>query len=151
MLKVLLDGQPHTQISDPIALDEHADRIGVDVSRLSIDADDLATFEAGQKRKKIRAEIEPAAGDTPAIQGTIADNVGLIMEKLGRLALAHAQDEAAFTAAMADLANTLTPLVAAIDGGTCTMTHHVKGVGTVVSDACERSNAVAGVLIANAE
>ena len=150
MLNVLIDGQPHTQIDHPEQLQEQADFAGVEVSRLTIPADELAAFEAEQQRKNIRRQVVPVAGDTQSIQGTIADNVGLLMEKLGRLALAHAEGEAEFTAAMADLANSLAPLVTAIDDGSCTLTHHVKGVGTVVNDACERSNAVSGVLMNNA-
>ncbi len=138
MLTVNLDGEFFTYTKHPEFLIEIAESAEIDVSRLTIPADELATYQADELRQKVRREVEPLAGDTQSIQGTIADNVGLLMEKLGRLALAHAHGDAAFAAAMVDIANTLAPLVTAIDTGSCTMTHHVKGVGTVVSDACQR-------------
>jgi len=152
MLKVYLDGNFHTNVASPDELQQQADFAGVDISRLSIPADELAAFYAAQVKAQVRTEIVPLAGDTQSIQGTIADNVGLLLEELGRFMarLDMADDVADIKAAAQPLANDLAPLVAAVDSGDCILTHHVKGKAQVVTDACTRSNAVASVLIAHA-
>lgn len=151
MLTVLLDGQAHTHIKHPAELTLQADLANVNVSRLSIPADELAAFEANQQREKIRREIEPVAGDTQSIQGTIADAVGLLLEELGRfMQAAQNSSDPVIANAAQPLSNALAPLVAAVDAGDCVLTHHVKTIPVVISDACERGNAAAGVFIANA-
>ncbi len=151
MLSVNLDGQFHTHTDDPQRLQELADFAGIEVSRFEIPADELAAFKAQQAREVIRKEVKPLAGDTQSIQGTIADNMGLLMEGLGRfMAVATTSSDPAISTAAQPLADALAPLVAAVDGNTCTLTHHVKGTAQVVTDACTRANAVAGVLEAHA-
>jgi len=150
MLKVYLDGNFHTNVASPDELQQQADFAGVDVSRLSIPADELDAYFALQTRKWVRKEIEPLAGDTQSIQGTIADNVGYLLEKIGRLAAANSISQTAFNTVMAEIASDLAPLVAGIDGGSITLTHHVKGVNTIITEAGERATAVATVLQVNA-
>lgn len=151
MLTINLDGQFFTQTIDPTLLPQLANQAGVDVSQLEIPADELAIFNADKTRGAIRKAIVPTAGDTQSIQGTIADNVGLLLEELGRfMAVATTSSDPAISVAAQPLADALAPLVAAVDANTCTLTHHVKGTATVVTDACTRANAVATVLEAHA-
>ena len=150
MLNVNLDGQFFTQTNDPELLAQIAEQAGVDLSRLTIPADEVTAFNAARTRDRIRREIEPLAGDAASIQGTIADNVGYMLEKLGRLAAATISGEAAANAVMAEIADDLSPLLAGIDDGSVTLTHHVKGTANVIADAGTRATAVSAVLEANA-
>lgn len=151
MLTVNLDGQFFTEVLHPLDLIELADFAEVDVSRLSIPADELAAYEADQARKVIRDEILPTAGDVQSRQGTIADNVGLLLEGIGRfMALATTSSDPVLAGAAQSLADDLAPLITGIDGGTYTLTHHVKGTPTIVTDGGERATAVSTAIIANA-
>lgn len=153
MLNVNLDGVFFTQTSDPAFLPEIADQADVDISRLSIPAEELAAFNASQTRENLRRDIAPVAGDTQSIQGTIADNVGLLLEGVGKLATAISASttiDPAIKAAAEPLAEALTPLLEGIENGSVKLTHHVKGIPTVIQDAGTRATAVSTVLEANA-
>lgn len=103
------------------------------------------------KKAQLRAQIYVESGDRDSIQGTIADNVGLLLEELGRfMAAATGSSDTVIATAAQPLADALAPLVAAVDSNTCKLTHHVKGTAQVVTDACTRANAVAIVLENNA-
>lgn len=150
MLNLYLDGQPHMQIVDPNEIDFHAEKAGVDVSRLTIPAEELAAYEAKQTRLKARAEIEPVAGDALSILGTTADSVGLLLVEVGRFMreAVNSSDPIIANAAQ-PLSTALAPLVDAVDNNTCTPTHAVKGTENCVLEARDKMNGVSSVLIAN--
>ena len=150
MLNVYLDGQFFTQTNDPELLDQTAEQAGFDVSRLTIPVAEVTAFNAARTRDRIRREIEPLAGDADSIQGTIADNLGYVLEMLGRIAAATISGEAAANAVWAKVAADLSPLLADVDDGTVKLTHHVKGTAAIIADAGTRATAVSAVLEANA-
>lgn len=110
-------------------------------------------YQAEKSREQFRHKIEPLAGDTQSIQGTIADNVGLLLEEVGKLATAisiSSSIDPAVKAAAQPLADGLAPLLTGITDGSIKLTHHVKSTGTVVADAGTRATAVATALENNA-
>lgn len=151
MLKVYLNGEYFTKTDAPENLFALAQEFGLNGADLTISSDDLEVYQMLQIREQVRAEITPLAGDVQSIQGTIADNVGLLLEELGRfMSAATDSSDAVIAAAAQPLANALAPLVAAVDSNAYKLTHHVKGSAQVVADAYTRSNAVAAVLESHA-
>lgn len=151
MLTVNLDGQIFSKIAHPELINKLADDAGVDVSRLEIDVDQLAAFEADVKRMKIRAEIEPVAGDTLSLLGTTSDATGLLLDLVIRMATAMStsNDPNLFGVGVTVL-DDLAPLVSGIQAGTVKLPHMVKTIPAVVADIGERGTAVTEVFEANA-
>ncbi len=153
MLIKQLTLQDGTELINVPANEEVLTELGFDSAQIvALLAPVIEDENARLKILKIRFEIKPVAGDTQSIQGTIADNVGHLMEELGRFmaAVNTANSLEDIKTAAQPLAINLAPLITAIDANQCTLTHHVKGTAQVVEDACMRADAVATVLADNA-